>query len=457
MEVKSDARVIGDAITRYHALLDGPRGVESARRLESELRRTNLVFGDRPICRVLRPFFLTRCEADRLNSDVNALASAFRKLLRVLETDPRYRGLLRLTAAEEETLAADRQGIEPDQIARIDGFLVRDGAFKVIEYNAESPGGIAFGEMLVKFFRELPVMEAFTKEYRTSTVSGLALTLRQLLEVHRQRLGARAHPNPTIAVVDWKSAPTRREFEICAEFFTSQGCPSRVIEPNELRYENGRLTAGDFAIDVVYKRVLVGDLVKSGGASHPLVRALKDGAIACASGFRVHLLFRKELFAFFWDDRLWPSFDERERAAIRRCVPWSRIVEDVSVDAGGGRTASLLDVIRRRREQLVLKPTDAYGGAGVVLGWHVSQSEWETAIAAAQRAPHLVQDRVEIPHETFPVDHGGKVEYESFFADISPYIWGGRESIGFGGRLASGELLNVTAGGGSAVPVFILE
>jgi hypothetical protein len=448
--------MIRQAIERYHELLAGSVGRETARAFLDAARAERLTFGDRPICFALRPFFLAPDEAARLKAEAEVLSRAFRKLVGVLASDRGFRSVLRLSQADEAVLAADRQPFEPDQIARIDGFLVRGGPFQVIEYNAESPGGIAFGDALGQVFRGLPVMEAFAREYDVVSFDGLGNTLRQLLEAHERRLGRPSPAPPAIAIVDWKSAPTRREFELCAESFTKRGCPSRIVEPDELRFEGGRLTAGGAPIDVVYKRVLVGDLVGRGGADHPLVRAVAAGAVTCASRFQVHLLFRKELFAFFHDDRLAHLFAEDERDAIRRLVPWSRLVEDVGV-VHDGATHRLLDVVRRRRERLVLKPTDQYGGKGVVLGWLASPEEWERTLLAARSEPYLVQERVALPSERFPVVAEGSIAFGDFFADVDPYIWGGVRSEGFGARLAPGELLNVTAGGGSAVPVFVVS
>jgi uncharacterized circularly permuted ATP-grasp superfamily protein len=452
----TDGAFVARAVARWHEILAGPAGAPSARALAEGLRATRLMFGDRPICRVLRPFFLTSGEARRLNSEAEALMAALRKVRAKLETDPAWRARLRLNEDEELVLAADRQPFEPDQIARLDGFLVRDGAYRVIEYNAESPGGIAFGDTLASLFRGLPVFEEFSKEYAPRSVEGVALTLKQLLAADRARLGPAAKKNPNIAVVDLRSAPTVREFEICAESFSYHGCPARVIEPDELRFENGRLVAGDFAIDIVYKRVLVGDLVRTYGTLHPLFQALRANAVTCASGFGVHLLYRKELFAFLHDDRIAAGFDARERGAVERCVPWTRFVEDVET-RWDGRTVSLLEFARTNRERLVLKPTAEYGGKGVVLGWLVDDATWSKALLEALGEPHVLQERVALGRETFPVMIDDRVELSQFYADINPYIWGGVRSEGFGGRLASGELLNVTAGGGSAVPVFILD
>jgi hypothetical protein len=300
-------------------------------------------------------------------------------------------------------------------------------------------------------------MEAFSREFPVASHDGLANTLSQLVAAHGNRLGGRAGARPSIAVVDWKAAPTRREFEICAQYFEERGHPSRVIEPSELRYEGGRLSAGDFPIDIVYKRVLVGDLARSGGVAHPLVRAVADGAVTCASRFQVHLLSRKELFAFLWDERLKDLFDEEERAIIGRAIPWSRIVEESASFFENGTRVPLFEHIRRSRQHLVLKPTNQYGGKGVVLGWLATQEEWDRTLDAARREPYLVQQRVALPSERFPVLRDGRIALADLYADINPYIWGGTRSDGFGARLAPGELLNVTAGGGSAVPVFVIQ
>lgn len=447
---------VGRAIDAYHHLLEGAAGLTTLRALEDELRRIDLVFGDRPICRVARPYFLAESEAHWLARSIEVLMQAFRKVYRSLHDTPEVRAVLRLEPEDEAILAIDRQPFEPDAIARIDGFLAPDGQFRVIEYNAESPGGIAFGDTLASIFKTLPIWPSFARQFPTRTYDGLGNTLHELLSAHRASLGRAEIGHPTIGVVDWRTAPTRREFEICAERFAAEGYPSRVIDPSELSFDGHRLRAGDFEIDIVYKRVLVKDLLAHGGLDHPLVQALKAGAITCASGFGVHLLYRKELFALLHDPRLRARFSADELHAIHGLVPWSQIVrEGECTHPSGGR--SLRDFVRENRHRLVIKPTAEYGGTGVVLGWLVDQPTWEKAYDAALLDTSLVQERVALGRERFPLRQGDTLGFADYYADINPYIWGGTRSEGFGCRLAAGELLNVTAGGGSAVPVFILQ
>lgn len=430
---------------------------ETVEAMTDGMRRTRLMFGDRPICRVLAPLFLDAVVADRITSDARDVAAAFRAVRRAVEPGGAFQSILGIPHEEEALLACDRQGMEPDQIARIDGFVDDAGAWKTIEYNAESPGGIAFGDTLTSIFLDTPVGEAASARWKFRRFDGLLRTLNILKSAHRRRLGLAPSVAcaPTIAVVDWATAPTRREFEICAERFTAEGCPSFVTQPSDLVFDGESLKdSTGRRIDVVYKRVLVKDLVRHGGAAHPLARALATGKVAVASGFGVHRLYRKEGYALIHHPDVVATLSADVRRTVERCVPWSALWGGPhdGADAPALRARALRD-----RERLVLKPTDDYGGHGVVLGWLVTPSEWEAALDRARSGPHLLQTRVAIPSAEWPMVEDGMTVERRFHADVNPYIWGGVDAEGFGARLAPGELLNVTAGGGSAVPVFVVE
>ncbi|MGH2404718.1 MAG: hypothetical protein ACRDGN_09655, partial [bacterium] len=66
--VGADPMVLRDAIARYHDLLSGDVAAESQGQLDDQLRRRGLFFGERPICTVLRPRFLTSQQYDLIKS-----------------------------------------------------------------------------------------------------------------------------------------------------------------------------------------------------------------------------------------------------------------------------------------------------------------------------------------------------------------------------------------------------
>ena len=105
----------------------------------------------------------------------------------------------------------------------------------------------------------------------------------------------------------------------------------------------------------------------------------------------------------------------------------------------------------------MLKPNDDYGGSGVLLGWETGQDEWDHALAAAQKGPFVIQERVPVPVEDYPTwtpEEG--LRFTPRFVDADPCVYGDR-AVGCITRIASTALLNVTAGGGSAPPTFLVS
>ena len=106
---------------------------------------------------------------------------------------------------------------------------------------------------------------------------------------------------------------------------------------------------------------------------------------------------------------------------------------------------------------MVLKPSDDYGGAGIVLGWEVDAAGWEAAVRTALDRPYIVQERIVLPFEPYPSLVEGRVRFDDRMLDTAPFVAHGESVDGCLTRLSTAALLNVTAGGGSTVPTFVVE
>jgi len=177
--------------------------------------------------------------------------------------------------------------------------------------------------------------------------------------------------------------------------------------------------------------------------------------VCVVNSFRVQLLFRKSILALLQDQRFESTFANDERIAIRKHVPWTRRVREQRTDYDG-KQIDLVEFLLKHRERLVLKPDGAYGGTGVVLGWEASDEAWQQALRLALSSDYVVQERVEVLEEEFPSCDRGKITLTKRYVDFDPYVWSGESVEGAGVRLSTSSVLNVTAGGGSAAPVFIV-
>ena len=358
----------------------------------------------------------------------------------------------------EETLVHDDPGFrDASPTSRLDAFFAGgpDGSgLKFTEYNAETPAGAGYGDALTTAFLSLPVMADFRKEYHLLPLPAAPGVEHSLLSAFRQWSGTREAPR--IAIVDWAEVPTRNEFVLFQEFFQNNGLECVIADPRHMEYRDGKLYSGDFHVTLIYKRVLIDELIDECGLEHDVVRAVRERAVCMVNPFRCKLLHKKASLAVIGDERNDALFTSDERRAVRMHVPWTRVVEERSTEISG-RKIDLLPWIADNQERLVLKPNDDYGGRGIVLGWTVTPEKWAESLRGALDAPYIVQQRVEIPEEPFPSLVNGKLDIHDRSLDTAPYVSNGRFVEGCLTRISTDELLNVTAGGGSNVPTLLLE
>jgi uncharacterized circularly permuted ATP-grasp superfamily protein len=265
--------------------------------------------------------------------------------------------------------------------------------------------------------------------------------------------------------VDWRNVPTWTEFEILRDAFVALGVPTVICDPRELSFDGGTLRAGQQPIHLVYRRVLINDIVARPDECAALVKSYEARAVCVANTFRCKLAHKKAFFAVLTDDVNAALFSGHERAAIRAHVPWTRGLSDSDTvppqrarNARTGGRSGLLRLAEEEREMLVLKPNDEYGGAGVKLGWELSPAEWSAALEAALADPPgtwVIQERIPVRREIFPqFDATGEVTMRDMLVDFAPYLFRGRMT-GYLTRLSATGLANVTSGGGQ-VPAFVV-
>jgi len=250
--------------------------------------------------------------------------------------------------------------------------------------------------------------------------------------------------------------PTYSEFVLFAEYFRAHGLDVVIGDPSEAELRNGAFLLGGAPVDLIYKRVLLAELVARGGCDHPVIRAVRSGAVCMVNPFRCKILHKKASLGVLSDERNAKLFSVVERRAIDAHVPWTRTVAEQKT-LHGGRKVDLVPFILAHRDRLVLKPNDEYGGKGIVLGWEVDDAAWQRAVGAALAEPSVVQERVPIPSEPFPSLVDGRVTYADRILDTNPFACHGAYVEGCLSRLSTAALVNVTAGGGSQVPTFLVE
>jgi hypothetical protein len=457
--MSADARdmLLPVAIGTYHGILTNDLAAESQEQLDRELRQRNLYFGDRPLATVLRPRFLTHDQYRWIQARVRVLMRAFDKAYRAAIADASIRAQFGLYDWEEHLVQHDPGFHDPSPTSRLDAFYVPEtNTMKFVEYNAEVPAGLAYNDNLSDVFMGLPIMREFLRHYDVRQLPARHGVLHPLVTAYQQWSGKR--DVPTIAILDWKEVPTYTEFLLFQEYFTRHGIPCVIADPREVEYRNDRLMAGDTHVTLIYKRVLINELIERGGMDQPVVQAVLDGNVCMVNPFRCKILHKKLSLAVLSDEANAGLFSEDELQAVQDHIPWTRRVDERHT-IYDGEPVELIPFIHEHQERLVLKPNDEYGGKGVHLGWTVDSSEWERRVQEALTSdePWVVQEKTDIPYEPYPSYVDGRLHVIDRMLDTDPFISYGDYVNGCLTRLSTEALLNVTAGGGSSVPTFVVE
>jgi hypothetical protein len=445
--------MIKEAIDFYHGWLNDTTAAETNDHLTRLLHDRNLFFGSRPLCTVLRPYFYPAQQWDYLVQETEMLLGAFARAHEACLHSADLREQLALEAYEEQLFSLDIGGVIPWTTSRLDSFFAMENDLHYVEYNAETPAGMGYEHRLAEAFLELEPMKRMMERYQIRQMPMLDELYDALVRAYHDWGGVGA---PNIVIADWQDVPTLTEHEICRAHFTKRGSKTQLADPRALDLANGKLYHGDMEVHLIYKRVLISEMIQRMGLDNPIVRAVKAKAVLMTNSFSAKLMAKKASFAFLSDERNTHLFTPEQHRAIANHIPWTRNVSDRKT-MYNGQMIDLLPYISDHRAEFVLKPNDEYGGKGVVMGLEATDEQWAEGLRAAQTTPYVVQHRVNTATREFPALIDGKLHIGPRFVDADPYVFYGQRVHGILTRLSSATLLNVTAGTGSVVPTFIID
>jgi len=445
---------LDEAIARYHKILesDARRDLSWATALQAQMEAEKLTLGGRLICPFLRPHFITRRQYDSLVKTGEILIAAVDRMQQMVLQNPALLAQLELLPAEKMLAAIDPGYKNLEVTCRLDSHL-NNGSLNLVQYNADSPTGVAWADGLSDLFYNAPPVKEFRKKHSLTKVGGKKHLLSALLSTYKHFGGRR---KPKIAILEFRPtfATTTSEFEIFRDYFRQEGCETEIVSPDQLEFKNGILRRGDFEINLVYRRVSVQEFLQRFDLSHPLVQAYRARAVCMANSFRSELAHKKAMFALLTDETLTQKFPAAERNAIRDHVPWTRLVTATKTTYHE-KKIDLQEYVIKHRERLVLKPNDDYTGQGSFFGWEMNEASWERALRQALRTPYVVQEKVEPARSSFPLKPDGGLEFREMRVDVYPQAYLGKIQS-CSSWLSWGTTAGLSTSAGLA-PTFILE
>jgi len=403
----------------------------------------------------LKPWILTSEQLFCFHHVAQQLGDALLRLSHLYARLPAVRAVVPFEPARESwmRLATHPTAKPLAVIGRLDSTAVYDHAgwrraFRMLEPNAVGVGGVHYAPTGCSIVMDV------VGDVLTQVLPGRAITAtpdpRQLLVDELRAVATRlGRPLRGIALIENTDYTTGTdEFQELARYLVSRGLPAVVADPRELRMRRGRFFARRTPVDLFYRDSELAEFVEmeAGGARLSAMRqAIREGRLISGLTWEFD---QKSTWEIFTDARYARYFTAAQRRLFREHLLWTRLVREAKVADPSGRWIDLLSFIRRRKDQLVLKPNTLFGGEGVVIGYTVSQSTWERALHRALRGHqrYVVQAVAKIPTDIFPslTNHGVSWQERSV---VSGFFFSS-SGIGLVGRFSARPVVNVSQGGG---------
>lgn len=254
---------------------------------------------------------------------------------------------------------------------------------------------------------------------------------------HEWRLAGQSTPLSSIAIVDEnpEGQYLYPEFLLIQSLFRRHGLAAVIVGPEQLRFQDNRLWAGDLAIDLVYNRLT--DFL----LEHPHCAALREAYLADAVVLTPH----PRAHALYADKRNLALLTDPDELNALNVAP---SVQETLL-TGIPRTQRLdpaqAEHFWARRRQLFFKPASGYGSKAAWRGDKITKRVWNEISAGNYVAQALVA-----PGERLASPQGSGA---TFKFDLRNYVYDG-EVQWLAARLYQGQTTNFRTAGGGFAPVY---
>ncbi|MFC6381519.1 hypothetical protein [Psychrobacter glacincola] len=367
------------------------------------------------------PVFVPKTEIEAMERIVKAIESA-----------------ARLPPYQERVLswAPEIAAFDPGPIGALMGYdfhLGSDGP-QLIEVNTNA-GGAFLNVALARAQKQCcqPSEQSFVT---TKMLEGFEEAVTNMFIQEWQRQSTVAMPN-RIAIVDNdpKSQFMFLEFELACQLLQARGIDTVILDPSELEYVDGALTAHGQKIDMVYNRLV--DFAFEEPDHVLLKQAYLEGAVVVTPNPHVHaMLANKQNLTLLSDSqtlRDW-GLDEAAVECLERSVPRTKIVS--RDDAAE---------LWHTRRQLFFKPVSGYGSKGVYRGSKLTRRVFENILDE----DYIAQTFIPATERSLKIDDTVAIRK----VDIRLYTYGGKLLLP-AARVYQGQATNFRTLGGGFAPVF---
>lgn len=454
--------IITEINEKFKEILKQNNPKQQMKELTAKMANYDMTMKGKPFPTFLKPYFVDLAEKKQFEESTMITMSAIEKVADAFFKDDRFKGLLELNGLVG--VFARINPIYPNRqiVSRLDAFFIPETReIKFIEFNCDSPSGMGWHDMMVDMFKELETMNTLQSQFSLTADKFLDTHSKMLAKKYQQFCevkGIPASKDPLFAMVCGLDSTIKTDVEIIVDVLKEKGVRSVYADTRAFDYDGKKLTLNGEVVHLIY-RDAIQDFLNPPyyGDTEAVLNAYRDGNICFINPFSSRVGGLKSVLAVMHEEQFAYLFNEQEKEAINKYIPWTRLLRDTTTTFHGEKI-SLLNFIKENKDIFVLKPSSGYGGMDVVIGTDFDNEAWRKEVnhASSPSQNFVVQELVPIPLDDFPVMENNDFKgFEPKKVNINFWAFDGL----FGGafaRASTGSVINVHQGGG-LVPVFYVD
>lgn len=302
-------------------------------------------------------------------------------------------------------------------------FINDEDGFKVMEFNVTGNiGGWGVG-LFEKMYREYPAVKRFINDRDDINFTSHHPFQEMVNHVVATTFNFTQGRKPNIGV--WLEQTTRLQqtndmFGRVKKMLATKGFDvefTALIDTSKLELVDDKLVTDNGAIDSL---LLIG---KPGTVPDFVHHQFEKGVFPIFNGRAAHILHQKSGLALLSEYADWPECSDEHKQLIDSSVPWTRLLDDVTVKYQG-QQQPMVELVKTQKDDFVIKPVNGSQGNGVHVGNRTTQERWDELVdAALTDETHIIQGFCQSKKLLARDTEGDMLPHDAVWG---PFVFGGK-------------------------------
>ncbi|MTI49848.1 MAG: hypothetical protein FH761_18615 [Firmicutes bacterium] len=342
---------------------------------------SNAKYKGEPIPFLYQPIIFTQEDIDNFKQIGKTLISITNKVVDKYIESPKFRKKFGYSKLLEELILADHGYDINVPIGRFDIFYGGGDNFKFCELNTDGSSAMNEDNTLARIILDSKPIVEMKEKYDINYFELIYSWVEESINIYNTFDNAVDKPN--VAIVDFEGSGTPAEFEEFKKAYIDKGYNAVIVDPRQLKYNNGKLYFEDMEINLVYRRIVTRELVDRSDEIQDFIQAYKDKAVCVIGPIKSQIMHNKIIFKILHDEDTLEFLNENEREYIKKHVPYTIEFEN---------DREIFNEALENKDRYVVKPRDLYASKGVYVGRDFNEEDWKQKLEECWEHDYLLQE-----------------------------------------------------------------